>query len=156
MKIRLVLALLVVFGLTAFAPAPFPRSERRDSTAKISLRTLQGRWRAIKWENSRPDGKHEPDPKPPINVFVRIAQDRWTFMDGDQEGNTLVISVEPAKSAAHLNFYSRPDKQTSYGTGLLRRQGTALQLAFRWHAKERPTSFDRLPDGFWIVTLERS
>lgn len=157
MKRRFGLALLALIGLTAFAPAPFPRTGRRGQAGEISLRTVQGFWRATSMQVSRAEGQLMPDPEERQYTHVRIIQDRWTFTTGDREGSTLFISINPTNEAVLLNFYKRANKDAVYGVALLSRLGAQVRIAYRWGDEtNRPHSFERLPEGLWVVTLERS
>src|SRR5262249_21144878 len=155
MKIRLGLALLLVFGLTAFAPAPFPRSGRRGQTDEITLESFQGRWRVVNMQLSQSGG-------PPTRynasyTHVRVIQDRWTFMVQDTEGVNQAIVIDHRNKPPFLTFYDWPKRgENVSGVALIRRQGAQVQIAYRWGSETtRPVSFERLPGGLWIVTLER-
>jgi uncharacterized protein (TIGR03067 family) len=154
MKARLGFA-LVVAGLTAFAPAPFPKTERRVQEPEISLKSFQGTWRIVAMHESRANGQHAPIK---ITVsHVRIKGDRWTFLPDTYGGANLDVSIDHKKSPAQLNFYSVSDpKKKVYGVGLLRRQGPNVQLLYTWGGENaRPAAFEPSPDYYWILTLER-
>jgi hypothetical protein len=150
MKIRLGLALLLLFGPAAFAPAPFPRPERARA-GDVTLSSFQGRWRVTKIERSRADGRHEPLRL--TYTHVRIVRHRWTFLYGDQgEGASFDLTFDDTCKPPLLRFDGNVN-----GVGLIRRVGGQVQVAYRWGTEEnRPVSFERLPDDFWIITLERA
>src|SRR5262245_5543551 len=105
MTVRLGVALLLLIGPLAFAPSPLPRRELRGKAEEINLQSFQGSWRITKRLTLHANGRHTPS-KSPV-THVRVVQDRWTFMTNGQEGNTLLISIDPTKDPAHLNFYRR-------------------------------------------------
>ena len=90
-------------------------------------------------------------------THIRVVEDRWTFMSGAVEGNTLNISIDPTRKPALLNFYKGPgQRERAYGVGLIRRQGDAVEVLYRWGGEEgRPLDFEPPPDGFWTITMRR-
>jgi uncharacterized protein (TIGR03067 family) len=154
MKLRVGLALLVVTALTAFAPAPFPKSGRRGQQPEITLDTFQGRWRVTKMQSSRANGQHTPYN---WNVtHIRVTKDRWEFASGNAGGSGgLFISIDPAKRPAHLNFYNRAGDKTIYGVGQIRRQGSKIQVIYTWGGENVRPTFDPPVERGWIITMER-
>jgi uncharacterized protein (TIGR03067 family) len=139
----------------AFAPAPFPKQERRGQTDEITLDTFQGSWRVTNMQTSQANGQHVPYS---WNVtHIRVAKDRWTFMQRDAEVSGTYISIDHTKRPALVNFYSQADqKGVVSGVGLIRRQGPKVQVLYRWgDEKNRPLTFEPPPEGPWIITLER-
>lgn len=146
------LALLALLGLTAFAPAPFLRPERRGDD-RITLEGFQGTWRVVNMQTSRSSGKH--DPYSWTVTHIRVTKDRWEFMVGPQSSNTFHIGIDPAKRPAHLNFYHQQGGPPT-GVGLIRRHGNRVLILYAWGGeKSRPASFEPPPDGPWLMTLER-
>jgi hypothetical protein len=149
MKARLGIALLALLGLTAFAPAPLPRRERAHA-GDVTLSSFQGRWRVTKIQLSRADGRHVPIQA--SYTHVRVARHRWTFTYGNEEGASFDLTFDDSCKPPLLKF-----EGNVAGVGLIRRVGGQVQVAYRWGTEEnRPVSFERLPDDFWIITLERA
>jgi uncharacterized protein (TIGR03067 family) len=155
MKIRLGIALFVLLGLTAFAPAPFHKPERRGQPPEITLETFQGRWRVVNMQISHSNGP--PTPYPASYTHVRVLRDRWTFMVQHTEGVSQSIAIDHRNKPPFLTFYDWPKRAENVGgVALIRRQGAQVQIAYRWGGEvNRPVSFERLPQGLWIVTLQR-
>jgi hypothetical protein len=69
----LIIALVVLSGLTAFAPAPFPRMRRESNTA-VSLTLLQGKWKPISVERFGLRGEKHKAWK---GEYVRVEGNVW-------------------------------------------------------------------------------
>jgi hypothetical protein len=155
MKLRLGLSLLALLGLSAFAPAPFPRSSRRGDQAELTLTAFQGRWRVTKWQGSRASGQHHLYLAQSI-THVRVKGGRWEFLgSSDDVVSDYAISVLPQGTISHLDFHADDVHGTRVGSGLIRRQGAGIQVIYRWGAdKERP-AFEPPAEGGWILTMQR-
>lgn len=156
MKLRLGLALLLVIGPMAFAPAPLPRRTRGGEGDVVTLSSFQGNWRLVKRVDVRADGKHVPTQSPVTHI--RITQDRWAFMAGNSQVNAFFISVDSSKKPAQLNFYDAqgPNRRVT-GVGLLRRMpGGGIQVLYGWGGEQgRPVDFDPPKSGYWLADLQR-
>jgi uncharacterized protein (TIGR03067 family) len=147
--------LLALIGPLAFAPAPLPRRERGRQTAGITLEGFQGSWRITKRLTLRANGQHVPSTSPVTHI--RVVGDRWTFMTGRGEGNTLLIAIDNTKSPAHLNFYNKGGRKESvYGVGLIRRHGPGVQVLYTWGGEQRrPPGFEPPPEGIWCIFMQK-
>ena len=153
---RIGFALFALLGLTAFAPAPFPRAEKPSQKDEVSLKIFQGLWRVTNMQISRAGGRLDPDKA--LFTHVRVEQDAWTFMVNTVPGNRLLISIDATKKPARLNFYrgAAGQPQELFGVAIIRRRGDEVQVAYCWNGEDnRPASFDPLPAGLWLVTLRR-
>jgi hypothetical protein len=156
MKVRLRLALLVLLGgLTAFAPAPLPRP-RREPPPECSLAALRGTWRLAGTWVTRADGRHEPTEWPVTHVLVK--GDRWYFVNGKTGiDNEFLLDVEADKApAAHLTLHNKTGRwRGNVGVGLIRRKGAGFEVIYRFGGGEddRP-SFDPPTEGCWLMTLQ--
>jgi uncharacterized protein (TIGR03067 family) len=153
MRLRLAVALLVLAGPAAFAPAPFPRSQRRERQPEITLDTFQGRWRVKQMQASHGNGQHSNYDW--AVTHIRIRDDRWEFSAGDRIGSEMPISIDASKKPAHLNFYRSTDKLHVRGVGLVRRHGSGVQVIYRWGGENDRPTFEPPTEGGWIITLER-
>jgi hypothetical protein len=150
MAVRTAVVLLAVLGLTAFAPAPFPRTQRQGPSPEITLQTFQGRWRITSLVTSCANGQHVPFSWPATHV--RISGNRWDFLNNDSLIDSRNLSIDPKKKPAHLNFTDDVRK----GVGLIRRQGAQVQVMYTWGDEaSRANSFEPPPDGHWLITLQR-
>src|SRR3954453_1090827 len=94
---RVTLALLA-FGVTAFAPAPFPKADReRDVT--VNLNVLQGTWKVARIEGVLGGGRLQ---QLPWNVAsIRISGGRFVYLSGEgHQLNTYRIAVGGTKPTA--------------------------------------------------------
>lgn len=155
MNVRLLFALLVIALLTAFAPAPFPRSGRRGDTDTISLKSLQGVWRVTRSEQSQKDGSYQPYRT--TLTHIRIEEDQWCFSSHEKLVNRFSLAVDGTKKPAWLTFYPKGKaRHTTEGVGIIRRTGRAFQILYTWGGEPvRATSFEAPPNQQWLLTLER-
>jgi uncharacterized protein (TIGR03067 family) len=156
---RILLALLAVAGLTAFAPAPFPRPKRdRGSGDEISLQTVQGTWRVVSMQRTSRDGKHMPH-KWAI-THIRIRDDKWTFMEANNVENTSYrLKVDGTKQPGLLDYYSWMDNNAnvkqSVMVGAIRRKGNMVEILYLPGNHQKPTTFDPPPEGWWLLVLQK-
>src|SRR5215211_1156208 len=78
MRIRfLALAIVALIGLTAFAPAPFVKPDRKRGRGGDLLAQLQGTWSIAKKERMGPNGQVS---KYSTAQKIRIEKDLWQFV----------------------------------------------------------------------------
>jgi uncharacterized protein (TIGR03067 family) len=119
----------------------------------MTLAAFQGNWRVTNMQSSRKNGQHTPYA---WNVtHIRVAQDRWDFVSNNAGGNFRIISIDPSKKPAHLNFHTGPANKTLHGVGLIRRRGAEVQVIYTWGNESQRPTFDPPHEGGWIITLER-
>jgi len=153
---RPLFAVLVLAGLTAFAPAPLPRSPRGHRGDGLSLGELQGTWTVTKLQMTR--GKGQLTDGGTSLAQVRISGDRWSFVYGQARMNDVnyTIRVDHSLRPPRLDFHYLGSKDKEpYGKGILRRDGDTVQLMYTWGG-DRAASFDTAPDGHWLITLRRA
>jgi uncharacterized protein (TIGR03067 family) len=157
MTTRVPFAVLVLLGLTAFAPAPFPRAARAPRGNGLSLEGLQGQWSVVKVQTTRSRGPHT-DSGTSLD-HVRIAGDRWSFVYGRQARSNDVhytIRVDARAQPPQLDFFHVGAKDAKpYGQAILKRQGDVVQIMYTWGGA-RAASFEAPPDGHWLITLKRA
>ncbi len=152
MRLRLVIALVALAGLTAFAPAPFPRPGRPAGDGPLDLKALQGYWIVEKAERTN-NGTYAVVKDPVTHILVE--NDIWVFMQGrGTRSNEYRILVDAGKKPVWFTF--RGKAQTSGGTnGLMTRRGEGrIQILYSW-GSPRPGSFETPPSGYWALTLRR-
>jgi uncharacterized protein (TIGR03067 family) len=154
MRPRLGLAIVLVFGPLAFAPAPFPKKARPGPEPEISLKSFQGAWRIVRIDETV-RGRIIPTRVSVTGVSVK--GDRWSFEPANYAGARLDLSIDHTRQPAQLTFHSVNDSQKkAYGVGLIRRRGGQVQILYAWGGEEnRPRTFDPPPDGYYLMTLER-
>jgi uncharacterized protein (TIGR03067 family) len=157
---RVLTGLLTVCFLTAFAPAPFPRSPRRGGGEEINLQSFQGTWRAVKLEGIEQNGGKREIPWG--IAAVRVQDDLWTFLNkGDTENAKYRLDIDGTKKPSTIDFYSDGTPRRNQGgkpsmVGIMRRQGDTVHiLYYSTGAEKRPQNFDNPPVGWWLLTLER-
>src|SRR5438045_3648411 len=111
MSVRLLIALLALIGLTAFAPVPFPKRDRRAGDA-LDLKELQGYWRVEKAEKTD-KGTYRVVPDPVTHIL--IEKDTWVFMQGKgKRSNEYRILVDSTRKPVWFTF--RAKTQPAGGT----------------------------------------
>ena len=86
-----VLFIAVVVALVGFAPAPFPRAERRQRGEDQS--DVIGTWAFERWETR---GQRRENQE---RMFrVRLTKDRFLLLEGDKVVEELILILEPAAS----------------------------------------------------------
>jgi uncharacterized protein (TIGR03067 family) len=152
---RIAAALLALSLLTAFAPAPFPKTQRRVAVTEISLATFQGTWRVTSMRTARANGAHTPYTWEVTHV--RITKDQWEYMENGRSQGPRLFGIDPTKKPAHFNFLNRgPGMDTVSAPGLIRRQGDRIDIIYTWGSPEvRSPSFEAPTDGHWLLSLQR-
>jgi uncharacterized protein (TIGR03067 family) len=156
MTTRLLFAALVLFGLTAFAPAPFPKTERERKVEGVSLDQMQGVWTVTKLQTTRSSGAATDSGS--YLKEVQITGDRWSFVYREGRNNAVnyTIRIDHKIKPPQLNFYNNHLKDAQpYGMGILKREGNVVQLMYTWGGA-RATSFEQPPEGHWLITLQRA
>src|SRR5262245_18494188 len=157
MRVRLLVALLALSLLPAFAPAPFPKTQRRGvGENEISLATFQGTWRVTGMRTAHANGMHTPYQ---WNVtHVRITKDQWQYIEnGGQPQENRLFGIDPTKKPAHFHFLNRgPGMDGVSGPGIIRCLGDKIDIIFTWGTPDvRSTSFETPKDGHWLLSLQR-
>jgi uncharacterized protein (TIGR03067 family) len=154
MKGRLIVALIAVAGLTAFAPAPLPRPQRRGGAEGVSLPQVQGQWRVVAFDEITGPGNQK------RNVIwfrgVRIKGDElaYTNPDGKDAHPPFRIVINNSRKPAHMDWFQGNAKDPVF-IGLVRRQGNRFTILYYSAGQQRPTSFENIPTGWWLLELER-
>jgi uncharacterized protein (TIGR03067 family) len=164
MKPRLLLALGVFLGVTAFAPAPFPKLQRERDRNEIDMEIFQGTWGVVSMEIVQQGGGRNRLTDWGIDsngtTAVQIRGDRWTYLSRGQEMSSYRMNIDTGKPAG-INWYTsltRPEGgQEAPGMfGLIRREGNRVTILYQAIGSEqRPKTFDDPPNGWWILTLKR-
>src|SRR5262249_3353813 len=116
---------MVVVGLTAFAPAPFPRP-RRAAAPEITVAALQGRWRLVAVSGAT-EGKFVPIGTGVTGV--RITETDWAFLRGDVPSRVVRLAIDPRTNPAQLTFYNLEGGGV-VGVGLIRRHEAGVQVLY--------------------------
>jgi hypothetical protein len=153
---RLAFALIALAGLTAFAPAPFPKPDRRDGEVQVGLQSLRGRWRIVRVEEV--DGQGKRRVKKSDNVpFVRIQDDLWTYLnENGTVNNRFHLAIESDRGLSRVKFL-RPQTRELALFGLIRRRGDTVQILGTpvVSTPSRPTGFREIPRDWWLMTLHK-
>jgi uncharacterized protein (TIGR03067 family) len=151
MVARLFVALIVVMGLTAFAPAPLPRRDTRPKDG-VDVASLVGSWKATRLLSNNI----------PIDVAsngvsnVTITVNQWVFSSGPNNRTEYDLKIDHTKKPAEINFYhkGRRTDGAPYGTGIIKREGNKIRIIYHW-SRRVPMSFDNPPRGFYDLTLQQ-
>jgi len=153
MTARMAFAVAVLVGVAAFAPAPLPRPRKDDGFE----RSLRGLWRVEAFGSTSATGDHAVR-KWHIK-YVRIERDRWTFMNSATSENvSYALAIDGTRQPATLDFFDEPRGSSSWprGVGIVTRRNDEVCVIYVFKGPDsRATSFERPPDGHWIVWLKR-
>jgi uncharacterized protein (TIGR03067 family) len=149
MRARLLVALLALFGVTAFAPAPLPR-RGRGAQGEITLASFQGTWKVVSFDTVGPGGR-----RTDVRWFqqVRVESDLWTYVVNGGNSSSYRITIEGARPAA-LDFIT-PGGRGVIMAGIIRRQGNRVTILYYSAGPPRPRSFEDPPDNWWLLVLEK-
>jgi uncharacterized protein (TIGR03067 family) len=152
-RLRLLLALLALSGLTAFAPAPLPKPPRRGAVGPLDLKRLQGVWVVEKAERTTAGAYRVV--KDPV-THILIEGDLWVFMQGKAKRSSEFRLVLPDPTRTPVWFTFRAKNQPAGGTdGLLTEEKDGrVRVLYNW-GSPRPASFENPPAGYWALTLRR-
>lgn len=149
MKYRIAVAALVLFGLTAFAPAPLPRKERRGGPPSVDLKAIQGVWTAVSIKEVQ-NGRWQDIGWGVRHVYVR--NNVWGF---DSDGTGFYVTLDPSRRPPTIDFRSSSGTGGATAiTGVLRLQGDTLQMLYVFTQPDtRPRDFDSMRNGDRLMTL---
>jgi len=155
MRVRFLVALIVVLGATAFAPAPFPKPARRGDSNSISIESLQGDWKAVSFDTVAAG-----DQLNPIGLWfqqVRIKGDRWSYLVNGNEHLSYRLVIGGDKRPAAIDYYEIQGNPERPGmVGIARREGNRVTILYYATGPEsRPKAFKGMPSGWWLLVLER-
>lgn len=153
---RIAVALFALLALTAFAPAPFPKTQRSTSTNDITLDSFQGTWRIVSLDTVGTGGTRERGGWD--FTHVRITRTRWDYLTKQQlyEAEGRRFALDPTKKPAHFHFVEQSGPQTITGPGIIRRKGNVVEIIYHWgEPGTRCRDFESPTVGHWYLTLER-
>jgi hypothetical protein len=140
---RRVVPLLIVLCL-GFAPAPVYRERPAKS---LAVKNLVGRWRIV--EHYYYPDRISVDPVADGTTHVTIGPAAWAFTG---PGNpSYDLRIDHGRPVAEFDLLT-PGHAVPYGRGLIRREGRAIRIIYRWGP--RPTGFGRQSSG-WEMLLVR-
>ena len=154
MRVRLLVALLVLCGPTAFAPAPMPRREKSDRHA-VSLQRMTGDWHVESMWRYGPNGRIAYH----IDAWkeIRIHDGQWRFCyapEVSRVGAVYHLAIDASSKPAAIDFV-RPGEKQAWMAGIVRFKDDKLEVLYQPHARERPKSFENPPEGFCLFTLTK-
>jgi hypothetical protein len=160
---RVVLCIVALVGVTAFAPAPLPRSSRLGDH-EVSLRTLRGKWWIVSLERAHENGKTYPVRSCPFTE-VTIDGNRWAFdgsfpilrPHGDEVAapTSVPIAIDNSRSPAVIDFGDVNGEQGRLALGIIRRDGDRVELVFAFGDPDPAKRFDSPPRGHLVLKLRR-
>jgi hypothetical protein len=141
----LVLLMLAVLSL-AFAPIPFPKPKNEAKNA-LAVKKLVGTWRISAIYHHPNKVPRDPGRSEPTHII--ISPTGWAF-----KGPAAVsydLRIDHTKTPGEFDLMRHGQLQP-YGRGLIRREGRAIRVIYRWNGA-RPTSFENEPSGCEMLLL---
>jgi hypothetical protein len=171
-RFRLLVALVALIGLTAFAPAPFVKPDRkRDRDEGDILGKLQGTWSISSKVRMGPNGilsKYSTSQK------LQIEKDAWQLTSagmgkGGKGGGVAVkmparplykIEIEPSGYPREFKVKRNLAKGSDYMVGIVSVEGDTARMLYRLAVANpddtvKPTAFEPVPEGWYLMTLKR-
>jgi uncharacterized protein (TIGR03067 family) len=147
---HLLIVLVVLAGLTAFAPAPFPRPRRSSPT--LDLNRLSARWKVAGMQRVAAQGKLVDHPW--YITHILIQNGRWSFLDKTgRDVASYLLEVDPTKKPATITWLRNPGEVPTL-VGIIRRKGKVVEILYL-ATTNRPASFEKPPEGYYLLTLKR-
>jgi len=176
MRIRLIaLAVVAVIAVTAFAPAPFTKTDRKRGRGGDVLAALQGTWAITEKTRMGPNGaltKYST-----TTQKVQIEDGVWRYVSANE--GKIKVKGGAGKGGA----FARPSykmvldhkrlpvefrlkrttssAETDYMVGIIHVNGNTARVLYRLGSgfgrqqEAMPTSFDNVPEGWYSMTLSR-
>jgi hypothetical protein len=167
MRLRmLATALVALIGLTAFAPAPFVRPDRkRDRDGADLLASLQGTWSISSKVRMNPNGNLS---KYSTSQKLRIENDTWQFvsaLEGKGKAKGKVgrvayrLNLDPTGYPRKFRVQRTTGTKTDYMVGILAVEGE-IKMLYRLASStpndtNQPRNFADVPVGWYLMTLKR-
>jgi uncharacterized protein (TIGR03067 family) len=150
-RLRVLLALVGLVGMTAFAPAPFPK--RRPEPPALDEKGFQGTWKLVRKYQCHGAQKQLRPPNVGGTAYIRINGNTWTSMTQKVAGGSdWRIAVDFSKQPCTIDWLSAAG-QVSY-SGLARRKGDTVEVMY-YSGTRRPASFDNTPPNTELLILQR-
>jgi uncharacterized protein (TIGR03067 family) len=158
MCIRILIAAIATLGVTAFAPAPFPRPDRRDD-----LQKLVGTWTVTRYERAG-----APVPAAPGNTLkVEIEGNKWSFLRVNAAGTMRLTAysflLDPKMDPRRIDLTMKAAGMRPVGGGKLlgiyrfeHKDRDKVQIVFHnFGVTERPVGFDGVDTKAYLMILQR-
>jgi uncharacterized protein (TIGR03067 family) len=169
MYLRVIVAIAVVAGLTAFSPAPFPKNERKKTPDDIVL--LQGTYKVIDYGRPNLNGGGARLAIRRSEMKVQISGNKWSFMYSNGNGfapsTTYEMKLMPKTAPKMVDMtYNVANDYTLTMKGIYKIEGKKVTMAYVTSYSgarfggvqgevERPTSFENLSGNAMLITMER-
>jgi len=176
MRIRLIaLAVVALIGLTAFAPAPFMKTDRRKDRGDV-LDALQGVWSITEKQRMGPNGRLL---KMSASQKVRIDKDGWRYVSsfevnapmakgggkgkGFEGGPAYKIVLDTKRNPVEFRLRRSTARDTDYMVGIVHVSGNTAKILYRLASsarrgeaqEEMPRNFETVPEGWYLMTMQR-
>src|SRR5262245_13200464 len=151
---RVLTALAALLLMTAFAPAPFPRTTRTPEG--LSVQTVQANWTVVRKESISNGTK---------SIYnsgishIRIEGDRWILMNNGKHLATYRIVIDGTKRPGTIDWYPAEKserKQNTLWVGAVKREGDYLLVMYGGsRPQNKPVTFEDPPSGWYLYTMKR-
>jgi uncharacterized protein (TIGR03067 family) len=155
---RAAFSLLALVAASAFAPAPFPRSVRRDD--RISYRALQGKWRVVSAVRGGKDGQRATN-KPFDGITIEGAACifdrpfRYRTPYGEEDLASVPLVLDGTRRPVAIDLGIAGDETVLLARGIIRRKGDQLVIVLTFGGGDRADDFDQPPERHYLLTLQR-
>jgi uncharacterized protein (TIGR03067 family) len=128
MRWRVLIALAVLVGLTAFAPAPFLKPKKKPGQP----RQMEGLWEQVTRNDVRPPGRGY------LKQTIRIEPGMWSFELGGKidrraaRATVYFLKVNPSATPPTFDLRRKEDDPQPAGRGIYELNGDGLRIAYSW------------------------
>jgi uncharacterized protein (TIGR03067 family) len=156
MRTRALILTLAALGLTAFAPAPFPRPDRKDD-----LKKLAGTWTVTRYEREGIAVRIN------ATLKVQIEGNKWSFLQvnvaGTRPSTAYTFVLDPKKDPRCIDLTMAAVGARPGGNGKLmgiyrfeRQDRDRVQVVFHtFGVTRRPAGFDGVDRDAYLMILQR-
>jgi len=177
MRTRLIaLAVFALIGVTAFAPAPFMKSDHgKGGRGGDVLAQLQGTWKVADKQRRGPNGEVM---QYSTSQRIVIAKGTWQFArpgvgvggpgggvmgkaKGGPGASSYKIVLDASRRPVEFRLKRATTTNADYMVGIIHPSGDTVKIAyclgtaFRRQEVPMPRSFEDVPEGWYVMTLKR-
>src|SRR5262245_13031939 len=128
MYLRVIVAVAVVAGLTAFSPAPFPKAERKRSVDDAVL--LQGTYSVIDY--GRPNLARLGARRSPMKIRIQGKQFSFMYQNGNDwvASTTYELTLHPSSMPKQVDMTYTSGDYTITMKGIYKIEGKKVTFAY--------------------------
>ena len=136
------LLLVLTVVLVGFAPAPFPKADRRNANDPTDVGGL--------WAFERYDMNGQPYDQGKNDYTIEMGRDKFTFVPRTGGSTTYVMRLDPAASPPAFTW-SMQNNVMFVGSYRLQRDQITMIFKYGNNVAQRPTDFAGRPEYHYVM-----